>query len=226
MMHMLPALRWVFLGLFALASVFHLIDSWRDLTKRRRITKPMLLIFLLCYYLCSTASPLALLIAALLTSWLGDVLLMPKGNAWFISGGISFLASHILFIFVYAPQVNFTAVPWAIVIPAAVVYCGVSFAIMYAVRKTTPKPMIVPMFLYLAANNTMNLFALMQLLSLQSTGAIVAYAGAVLFFVSDCTLFLQRYHPNKSLIFKKHFTIMLTYLAGEFLITQGMLLLG
>ena len=218
-------LKFVFLALFALASVFHLIESWRDRTNRRRITKPMLLLFLLAYYLCATSSPSPLLIAALLTSWLGDVLLMPKGNVWFISGGISFLASHILFILVYAPSVSAAAIPWAFVIPAAVVYFGVAFAVMAAVRKTTPKPMVVPMFLYLVANSTMNLFALMQLLALRSPGAVVAYCGAVLFFISDCTLFILRYHKNKNLIFKKHFTIMLTYIVGEFLITQGMLML-
>ena len=45
------------------------------------------------------------------------------------------------------------------------------------------------------------------------------------FFTSDCTLYLVRYHKNKDLIFKKHFTVMLTYLLGEALITVGMLLI-
>ena len=59
-----------------------------------------------------------------------------------------------------------------------------------------------------------------------SAGAAVAYVGAVLFFISDCTLFLVRYHKNKDLIFKRHFTVMLTYIVGELLITQGVLMLG
>ena len=53
----------------------------------------------------------------------------------------------------------------------------------------------------------------------------MAYAGAVLFFVSDCALFLVRYHKNKNLVYRRHFTVMLTYVLGELLITQGMLML-
>jgi uncharacterized membrane protein YhhN len=60
--------------------------------------------------------------------------------------------------------------------------------------------------------------------TLQTPGSLVAYAGAVLFFASDCTLFLVRYFRNPDVIFKKHFTVMLTYLAGEFLITLGILM--
>ena len=216
---------WCFLALFALSSAIHLFHSWKDDTKKRRVTKPMLLLCLIGYYVCS-ADPLSLLLLfALITSWLGDVLLIPKGNLWFILGGVSFLASHILFITVYTGQVDFSSILWPVVIPVAAVYLGISAAVMLCVRKTTPKPMFIPMFLYLAANSTMNLFALMQLLTLKNTGALLAYLGAVLFFASDCTLFLLRYHENKKLIFKKHFTIMLTYLAGEFLITFGMVML-
>ena len=82
------------------------------------------------------------------------------------------------------------------------------------------------MYFYLLSNSTMNVFSLMQLTSLRSAGAAVAYVGAVLFFISDCTLFLVRYHKNKDLIFKRHFTVMLTYILGELLITQGVLMLG
>jgi uncharacterized membrane protein YhhN len=63
-------------------------------------------------------------------------------------------------------------------------------------------------------------------MSLKNTGAAVAFAGAVLFFASDCTLFLVRYHDNENLVFRKHFTVMLTYLLAEFLITFGMILIG
>ena len=222
---MMKIAAWCFLALFALSGAIHLFHSWKDDTKKRRVTKPMLLLCLIGFYVCS-ANPLSLLLLfALITSWLGDVLLIPKGNLWFILGGVSFLASHILFITVYTGQVDFSSILWPVVIPVAAVYLGISAAVMLSVRKTTPKPMFIPMFLYLAANSAMNLFALMQLLTLKNPGALLAYLGAVLFFASDCTLFLLRYHENKKLIFKKHFTIMLTYLAGEFLITFGMVML-
>ena len=77
------------------------------------------------------------------------------------------------------------------------------------------------MIFYLVMNSTMNVFALIQLMSLRSVGAIVAYVGAVSFFISDCTLYLVRYHSNKDLIFKRHFTVMLTYRLVEALIPRN-----
>ena len=168
-----------------------------------------------------------MLVAALLTSWLGDVLLMPKGAKWFVAGGISFLISHVLFIFVYLPQITWGYVKWWILIPAAVVYYGVSVKVTLSVKNNMEsKAMLIPMILYLLINSTMNLCAMAQLMTVGSAGAAIAYAGAVLFFISDCTLYLVRYHSNKDLIFKKHFTVMFTYILGEFLITLGMLMLG
>ena len=166
-----------------------------------------------------------LLILALATSWLGDVLLIPEGNGWFTAGGISFMLTHFLFIALYASNLDFKTLPWLWAIPVAVFYYGISAVIIYKLKPTTPKMMLIPMYLYLLSNSTMNVFSLMQLITLRSTGAIVAYIGAFLFFVSDCTLFLVRYYKNPSIVFKKHFTVMLTYVLGELLITQGMLML-
>ena len=216
-------IQYIFLTLFIGFSAVHLFHSWRDDAKRRAYTKPFLLIFLLLYY-CFAADPVLWVpAAALLTSWLGDVLLIPKGTKWFVAGGISFLVSHVLFIFAYQPAVRWEAAVWWILIPAAAVYYGISVRVTLSLKDNMPKMMLVPMILYLLTNSTMNLFALTRLMSLKSAGAAVAYAGAVLFFVSDCTLYLVRYHKKEDLIFKKHFTVMLTYLLGECLITVGLL---
>ena len=217
----------VFFALFLAASAFHLWDSWKDNGKRRKITKPMLLLTLLAFYCCATKQFSWVLAAALLTSWLGDVLLMPSGAKWFVSGGISFLISHLLFIFVYLPQVKADSVIWWILIPAAILYYGVSVKVTLSVKDNMEsKAMLAPMILYLLINSTMNLFAMAQLMTLKSAGAVVAYLGAVFFFLSDCTLYLVRYHSNKDLIFKKHFTVMFTYILGECLITVGMLMVN
>ena len=218
-------MTYVFLGLLCAFSAVHLYHSWVNDNKKRPFTKWALLLCILGYYLTKTDAYTPLLIAALLTSWLGDVLLIGKGNGWFVSGGISFLAAHVCFVLLYAGQVTFSAVNWAIVIPAAVVYLAVTAVILWMMRKKAPKPMIVPLFLYLLANATMNIFALMQLLCNPCAGSAVAFCGAALFYVSDSALYLNKYYEKK-IVFKAHFTIMLTYILGEFLITQGMLMLG
>jgi uncharacterized membrane protein YhhN len=218
-------MEYVFLGLLIVFSVIHLYHSWINDHKKRPFTKWALLLCILGYYLVKTDAYTPLLIAALITSWLGDVLLIGKGNAWFISGGISFLAAHVCFVLLYAGQVDFAAVNWAIVIPVAVVYVIVTAVILWMMRNKAPKPMWVPLFLYLIANATMNIFALMQLLCNPCAGSALAYVGAALFYVSDSALYLNKYYEKK-IVFKAHFTIMLTYILAEFLITQGMLMLG
>ena len=214
----------LFLALYILCSLIHLYHSWKDIAKKRAITKPLLLLLLTVWYIISAQDISWVLVAALLTSWLGDVLLIPKGHGWFTAGGISFLLSHFLFIAVYTPMVAFAGIPWLLVVPLALVYYGTSIMIIRAVKPTTPKIMVIPMCLYLLANSTMNIFAFMRFLTLKTPGSLVAWIGAVLFFISDCTLFLVRYYTKKQVIFKKHFTVMLTYLAGEALITLGILM--
>ena len=217
-------MKYAIITLYIILSGIHLYHSWKDDAKRRAMTKPFLLLLLAIYYALSTTDLSWALILALLTSWLGDVLLIPKGHKWFTMGGISFLFSHFLFIAVYTPTVDFAVVPIVFMVAMAVIYYGISLMIIRAVRKTTPKIMVAPMYMYLLANSTMNLFALMRLFTLGSFGSAVAYVGAVLFFISDCTLFLVRYYRNKDLIFKRHFTVMLTYLAGEMFIVLGILM--
>ncbi len=218
-------MKYLFLSLFAVSSIIHLYHSWTDDKKNRAKTKPLLLLFLIFYYVFSAKVIHVYLITALVASWLGDVLLIPSGHKWFTAGGISFMISHFFFILAYYENISFEHVRWGIVVPMTVVYFGISILIIRAVRETTPKMMVLPMNFYLFCNSTMNIFALMQLLSYHSRGSVMAMIGAALFFASDCCLFLVRYHRRPDIIYKKHFPVMLTYLLGEFLIVQGLLCL-
>ena len=206
--------------LFLVFSAWHLWESWREDPVGRARSKPFP-ILLLALSVLFAPRPDLLLAAALLTSWLGDVLLIPKGHGWFAAGGVSFLFSHLLFIAVYLPRIDPMRQPWALIAAAALLYCAVALRVILAVRDNTPKLMLPPMYLYLLANSAMNTAALMQLFSLRTPGALAAWAGALLFFASDCCLFLVRYHPRRDLVPKKHFPVMLLYLLGEFLIARG-----
>ena len=218
-------MKYLFLALLAVFSAIHLYHSWQDKGVHRAKTKPFLLLFLILYYVFATDKIVLFLLIALIASWLGDVLLIPVGNKWFIMGGISFMFSHFFFIMTYYPNIDFSKVIWLIAVPMAVIYFGISIRIIKAVKARTPKSMLFPMCFYLFCNSTMNLFALMQLMSHHGTGGILALIGAALFFASDCCLFLVRYGKRPTIIFKKHFTVMLTYILGELLIVQGMMML-
>ena len=220
-------MQYLFFALFLGVSVWHLVDSWRDIPGNRAKTKPFLIPLLLLAYVAAAKEVSWVLVAALAASWLGDVLLIPKGTKWFVSGGISFLVSHILFILVYVTSgADLTKANLFILLPAAAVYVAVSVAVTLSLKDNCPKMMLAPMILYLVANSALNVFALTLMMTLRSPGAILAYVGAVFFFISDCTLYLVRYHKKGDRIFKKHFTVMLTYLVGEALITVGVWMIG
>ena len=215
-----------FLILFILFSLLHLISSWKNDRVSRARTKLFLISSLALAYLFSAEDPSALLLAALFTSWLGDVLLIPRGNCWMILGGISFLGSHCLLMGLFLHNIHFAAAPWFRLLPVAAVYALLSVISIRSIWDNTPKLMLYAFGLYLLTNSGMNLLALLQLLTSPHPGAAISYAGAVLFFLSDCILLPVRYHRNPDLVPKKHFPVMLCYLSGEFLITLGMFMMA
>ena len=77
---------YAFLILYFIFSGIHLADSWKDDAAARKKTKPFLLIFLILFYVTAARAKGGTeyhLLLALITSWLGDVLLIPKGHHWF-----------------------------------------------------------------------------------------------------------------------------------------------
>lgn len=217
-------MKTLFLVLFAAVSVLHLAASFVSNKKLRAATKGFILLFLLLYYLFAAEKRNGVLIAAVATSWLGDVLLIPPGNGWFAAGGISFMLSHFCFIAVYIMAVNFADVNVLLTVLAFLVYCVLIFLVFRALRETTPKKLYGGMIFYLFCNAAMNVFAFMLLVSRPCAATALTYIGAVSFFASDSLLFLTKFY--KKPMWRGHFPVMLTYIIAEFLITQGILMLG
>lgn len=213
-----------FLILFLVITGVHLLFCLLENEKLRKITKPMLMTTLIMYYLTAANPVSVLLLIALVASLMGDILLIPMGEKWLTAGGVFFLASHVLYILLYFPGIVFSEVRWYFLIPVVVLYLLMAFLVVRLIKDTTPKSMLGGLYLYLVINTVMNAFALMQLMTLRNTGALLAFFGAICFFASDCILFVVRYYKNKEKLWKGAFLVMLTYLAAQFLITQGMLM--
>ena len=212
-----------FLAVFAISAIIHLYGSYVDNRKIRASSKGFILLGLLGWYCCSAEPVLGIVVAAIATSWLGDVLLIPHGTKWFTAGGISFWASHICFTIAYAQQIDFGAFSvWAAVAAAAVYFVTVCL-IFRGLRPHLPKLLFYPMFVYLLVNGAMNCSALFQLLSVPCTATAITFIGAVLFFISDAVLFNVRF--NKDSKIKKHFLVMLPYISAELLIVLGLVML-
>ena len=221
-------MHYIFLVLYLITSVLHLIASYRDDKNWRKRTKPLLLLFLILFYVTAPQEKNVYLILALVFSWLGDLLLMGKGNTMFTLGGISFGLSHLFFILTFTGFIIFEHVNLIFVLLLFTIYAVLSYIVIKLVKDTTPRKMVVPMYVYLIFNTIMNLFAFMQTgfgnrQELTFSFTLVSYIGAALFFISDCVLFVVRYYKDPKAIWKKHFTVMLTYLLAELLIVLGVL---
>ena len=210
------------LGLFVLSTAVHLNASLKKNSAVRRKTKPLILLSLMGFYLGSADPVILAVILALAFSWLGDILLIPKGTKWFVAGGIAFMVSHVFFIISYAGQIDFAALPKAVLIVLPLVFIAASVIIFHYLRPHLPKGLFYPMLLYLILNGAMNCFAWFRALTVGGLAGWITAVGALLFFVSDSSLFFVRFHKDSRL--KTHFLVMLTYALGEFLIVLGLIL--
>ena len=216
-------ISYIILALFFTAAALNLIGACKRNAVLSNISKPALL-SLLCLYCLSVGypEPDLLLIGALFACFVGDVLLMLEKDLWFTIGGISFFIGHVLLTLIFIVRTDLSSPPLAVMISAATVYAAASCAVMILTKKRTPKAMFVPMLLYLFCNSATNVFALTRLTVSPGSGSALSYAGAVLFFLSDCALFLLRYGDEKKSFYKTDFFVMLTYISGVCLITLGL----
>lgn len=213
-----------FLLLFVVSSAVHLYASLKTDKTLRAWSKGFIVSALLGWYCLSVPDVSYIVVAALFFSWLGDMLLIPKGIKWFTAGGISFMASHVCFILAYWPNVDLSVIPPYLATLAAWAYGLTAAMVFRKLKPWLPKPLFYPMFLYLLINGTMNCFAFYQLLSLPCAATVVTFIGAMLFFASDSILFYVRF--KKDTRWKTHFPVMLTYIFAEYLIVLGIIMLA
>ena len=214
-------MKYVFLAVFLVSTAVHLYASLRKDTRLRNVTKPFILLSLLGFYVLAARSVSAAVVLALLFSWLGDVLLIPKGIKWFTAGGIAFMISHAFFVAAYTKDVVFSRIPVFLIVLLAVFFAAAVAFIFSKLKPHLPKALFYPMFLYLLINGTMNCFAIFRCVSAPSAATLTTAIGAALFFVSDTALFFVRFKKDSRL--KTHFLVMLTYSIGELLIVLGLI---
>jgi uncharacterized membrane protein YhhN len=215
-------MKYAALILFFIVTGIHLYASLKKDKPLRNRTKPFILLSLLAFYCFSADKIVLTVVLALIFSWIGDVLLIPKGNKWFTAGGISFMISHFFFMMTYAALTDFSVINRAVmIILPAVFFISAAITFKY-LRPHLPKALFWPMLLYLLINGGMNCFAWFRSLSTPGYAGIVTAIGALLFYISDTSLFFVRF--NKESRLKTHFLVMLTYSIGEFLIVLGLIL--
>lgn len=177
-------------------------------------SKPLLMPLLLAYFVASLDGLkhrlVSLVKAALVCAWVGDILLMLDGEAFFALGLLSFLAAQVCYIVGFRPYAGLGPLrtrPW-LVLP----YAAYGLA-LYLVLLPGLGVLAAPVALYTAALVTMAVLA---------TGIAPRTAvGAILFVLSDSLIALTEL--TDVLPAAAGMLIMPTYIAGQLLIVLGVL---
>jgi uncharacterized membrane protein YhhN len=166
-----------------------------------------------------------MLTIALLFSWIGDVILMFSdcGELCFIFGLVAFLLSHIVYIIVFNKQQITRTIEnktnyWG----------GISFILVYfaaMVFTLFPKlgPLKIPVLVYAIVICSMLYFAFKGSFIWTKLSNNPILLGAVFFVTSDSILAFNKFY---SPIPFGSFLIMLTYIAAQYFIVNGILKLN
>ena len=128
----------------------------------------------------------ALVLAGLLASLAGDVFLMLP-EKWFPAGLVSFLAAHVLYILAFRPGPG-QALSAPVLLPFLIY--GLLIFRMLAPGLGKLK---LPVLVYTAAITAMAWLAACRYVYMGGTKPLLAFAGAVLFLISDSVLAYDRF---------------------------------
>ncbi|HEX9852233.1 MAG TPA: lysoplasmalogenase [Woeseiaceae bacterium] len=134
-----------------------------------------------------------ILLAGLVLSWIGDMLLLGRTEALFLSGLIAFLIAHVAYIAAFT--VHGIAWRWALV--AAIPVVAISVLVSMWLSPHVPESMQFPVWLYTAFISCMVMCAI----GARGAGAVIAIPlGALLFYFSDLSVaagqFVRPEFPN------------------------------
>lgn len=179
--------------LVAAVLVSAVLATWSEVRSRlslHYVTKPLATALIIAVAAAATAPVTAaykwLILAGLVFSLLGDIALMFP-DKWFQAGLAAFLAAQVLYILAFKPQ------PGHPVSPLTFLPFVLYGLLMYFLLAPHLGPLKVPVFVYIAAITLMAGFAAARYVDRGGTKPLLAFAGAILFLISDSVLAYDRF---------------------------------
>ena len=215
--------RKTWLLLFFIITATDLFAIATDNNDLRWFTKILIVPLLIGYLISSLAFIKSWVhkwvIAALVFSWGGDVLLMlePQNNIFFILGLVSFLIAHFCYInfFQAVKRREIIKTKWLLILPVIIYYLALVIFLFPHLGDLK-----LPVIIYGAVISTMLALALhMQPVKYGDAG-IYMMVGAVLFIISDSVLAVNKFY--KPFEWGSIITMM-TYAFAQLLIVVGVI---
>lgn len=207
--------------LFSVILTIHLGGIFLKNQLTEYVSKPMIVVLLVFYFISETSKIDSVLkkwiIAALLFSWIGDVLLLfqPKDSVFFLLGLSAFLLAHIFYIvFFHRIRVkeNIRSSPWLLAIVVIYYVTLIIFLSPYLAD------MRLPVRIYGIVISFMFLLAMHMLFIKNKTAGRLMMIGALLFVISDSTLAVNKFYQSFEVAGT---VIMLAYGLAQLFIVEG-----
>jgi uncharacterized membrane protein YhhN len=175
------------------------------------IFKPLTMVFILLMAILGQAAPPLykyLIIAGLICSMAGDAFLMRPWDR-FVAGLVAFLIAHLFYIVAFTSDIGWGGSLWAL-IPLTIY--GL---VIYIVLSPGLGKLKLPVIAYIIVILVMAWQAWERWSQTGQNGALLAFAGAILFVISDTILAINRFRGQ----FKLARTLnLMTYFAAQGLI--------
>ena len=206
--------------LFAAASLGYIRAAQTERLRLKWLTKPFAVPLLCVTYLLASRDPNPWIVGGLLCGAAGDVLLIPNGKAFFLSGLAAFLLGHLAYLAAFLQPVlrEGLASPLLLLAAAPLAVLGV---VLYRALRPGLGRMKLPVGIYMGVILCMALASVLRAGLGPALPFWLPLLGAVAFLVSDAILACREFGrpiPHGS------FAVALTYLAAQALIAAGFLL--
>ncbi|WP_333693939.1 lysoplasmalogenase [Flavobacterium sp.] len=159
------------------------------------------------------------LLLALFCSWIGDVLLLfaDQNALFFISGLVSFLVAHLIYIYLFHQQeIQYNRKSYLKFIPIVAVYLLVMLSFLW----DTLQEMKIPVTVYAIVISMMLFMSIKAFFQWGKPSNFWVLIGAILFVISDSILAINKFHSPVPM---SSFWIMSTYLGAQFCIVNSIL---
>jgi uncharacterized membrane protein YhhN len=215
-----------FVWFYVVLVLFDLACGAQSLENYRVISKPLLLISLLAYFILRAKNnrnaTCYTMVAALIFSLSGDVfLLFETSNSLFFTLGLaSFLIAHILFAITFTKKWNSNkegSFKWILI---SLLSYGL---VLFLILQDNLGSLKIPVMLYISGILAMVITAYKRKGSVPLSSFNYVFIGAIFFVISDSTLAIHKFLFTIPIA---HIIIMGTYAAAQFLITKGILMQG
>ncbi len=206
-------LTFILMLLVILSASIHIRAEYRGPRQHVYVFKPLTMVFIWLIAILGQATfPFYkyMIITGLVFSLAGDVFLMLPSDR-FLAGLVAFLIAHLFYIAAFLSEIS--ALTWWPLVPL-VIY-GI---VIYTIVASSLGKLKLPVLIYVVVILIMAWLAWERWSQTGQSGALLAFAGAVLFVISDTILAIDRFRGAFKLSRALNLT---TYFAAQWLIASS-----